>query len=726
MSWSILSLNLTYEQDVVVARQQAKQIADLLGFDLPDQTRIATAVSEIARNAFKHAGGGNVEFRLEGQTAPQVLLIRVQDQGPGIADLPALLRGESSAKIGSGITSARRLMDQFELESAAAAGTSVVLKKLLPKKAAVITGERLQQITRRLTRQQPQSPLAEVQQQNRELLGTLEELHQRQEDLSRLNRELEDTNRGVVALYAELDEKADHLRRADEMKSRFLSNMSHEFRTPLNSILALSRLLLDRTDGDLASEQEKQVFYIRQSAQELLELVNDLLDLAKIEAGKLVVQPVEFTVANLFSALRGMLRPLLLNEAVNLVFEEPDNMPSLYTDEGKVSQILRNFLSNALKFTERGEVRVSASFDAARDCVTFAVADTGIGIAPENQAHIFEEFTQLDNPLQKRSKGTGLGLPLCRKLATLLGGSVSVKSEPERGSTFFAEIPLYHAENVEESEPFVETWQPDPRRLPVLVVEDEAGTRLLYEKFFKGTPFQLIPARTIREAQQLIERIQPKAIILDILLPDQVAWTWLAALKSDENTRHIPTLVVSMVEDIQKGLALGADAYGVKPVERWWLLEQLMRHTQPKLEPSLLIIDDEATARYVVRKMLAKTPFLLNEAVDGPDGLRQVREVRPQAIFLDLLMPVVSGFEVLEQLKADPATRSIPVIILSSKSLTGEEKQYLATRAQAILAKETLSPEVVMETVRKLVGFETSDSRSSLELTSEKDDTNGS
>lgn len=706
MSWSILTLTIKYEQDVVTARQRAKQIAGLVGFDTPDQTRIATAVSEIARNAFTHAGGGKAEFWLEGQTSPQVLLIGVQDQGPGIADVPAVLQ-RKQPQSGLGIAAARRLMDQFEIESTPNSGTIVWLKKLLPSRAPVITPERLRQISGQLAEHRPQSPLEEIQQQNRELLRTLEELHQRQEDLIRLNRELEDTNRGVVALYAELDEKADHLRRADEMKSRFLSNMSHEFRTPLNSILALSRLLLDRTDGDLTSEQERQVHYIRQSGQGLLELVNDLLDLAKIEAGKIVVQPAEFSVADLFSALRGMLRPLLLNEAVNLVFEEPEELPLLYTDEGKVSQILRNFLSNALKFTERGEVRVSASLAPERDRVIFAVADTGIGIAPENQAHIFEEFTQLEHPLQRRIKGTGLGLPLCRKLATLLGGTVWVESQPGLGSTFFAEIPGDYAETEQLEDPAAgqELKPADSDHLPVLVVEDEAGTRLLYEKFLKGTQFQPVPARTLREAQQLVEQVQPQAIILDILLPDQEAWTWLARLKSDPHTRRIPVLVVTQVEDPQKGLALGADAYGIKPIERKWLLGQLTRLTQPK--PSLLIIDDEITARYVLAKMLASTPYLIVEATDGPEGLRRARETQPRLIFLDLILPMLSGFEVLKQLKADPMTRAIPVVVVTSKVLTEEERIYLATCAQATLAKETLSSELVLETVKKIIATET-------------------
>ena len=301
-------------------------------------------------------------------------------------------------------------MDQFQIESVPGAGTTVLLKKLLPKRAPLVKQADAVRIADQLAREIPQNALHELQHQNQELLTALEEIRSRQAELTKLNRELEDTNRGVVALYAELDEKADHLRRADEIKSQFLSNMSHEFRSPLNSILALSGLLLDSRDGALSSEQEVQAGYIRKAAQDLLELVNDLLDLAKVEAGKIEVKPLEFTAANLFAALRGMLRPLLLNHSVELIFEEVDHLPPVYSDEGKISQILRNFISNALKFTEKGEVRVSAK--AAGSDVVFSVSDTGIGIAPENLDLIFQDFAQVDSPIQRRVKGTGLGLPL--------------------------------------------------------------------------------------------------------------------------------------------------------------------------------------------------------------------------------------------------------------------------------------------------------------------------
>ncbi len=300
------------------------------------------------------------------KTAPaRHFVVRVQDRGPGIARLPDILNGthKSATGMGVGVLGARRLMDDFDITTAPGVGTTVRLAKNLPRRVARITPATLKRLTESLAADGPADAMEEIRQQNRQILRQMEQLTQRQQELEALNRELQDTNRGVVALYAELDERADHLRRADELKSKFLSHMSHEFRTPLNSILALSRLLHERSDGELTAEQEKQVQFIRKAAENLTELVNDLLDLAKVEAGKTVVAPAEFTVADLFGTLRGMLRPLLVGDAVALVFDDPVHLRPLETDEGKVSQILRNFISNAIKFTERGEVRVSATHE---------------------------------------------------------------------------------------------------------------------------------------------------------------------------------------------------------------------------------------------------------------------------------------------------------------------------------------------------------------------------
>jgi signal transduction histidine kinase len=262
-------------------------------------------------------------------------------------------------------------------------------------------------------------------------------------ELEALRQELEETNRGVVALYAELDAQAEELRRATELKSRFLAYMSHEFRTPIGSIQSLARLLMDRVDGPLTEEQERQVRFIQDTATEFADMVNDLLDLAKVEAGRVSISPGWFELVDLFSALRGMFKPVLTNPDVTLIFDEPQGVPSLFNDDRKLAQILRNFISNALKFTTAGEVRVSA-FRNADDTVTFAVKDTGIGIASEFHHAIFRDYSQLDSPIQKRLRGTGLGLALSKRMAELLGGSVAMDSAFGVGSTFSVTLPLRH------------------------------------------------------------------------------------------------------------------------------------------------------------------------------------------------------------------------------------------------------------------------------------------
>ncbi|MDO7896921.1 sensor histidine kinase [Pseudomonas citrulli] len=274
---------------------------------------------------------------------------------------------------------------------------------------------------------------------------------QLQSETAALREELDETNQGVLALYAELDTQAEQLRQASDLKSRFLSYMSHEFRTPLGSILSINSLLADELDGPLSLEQHKQVAFVSSAARELSDMVDDLLDLAKIEAGRISISPAWFDMFDLFSALRGMFRPIVDASAVDLIFEEPVGLPRLYTDDKKLAQILRNFISNSLKFTTRGEVRVSARLEG-QDRVRFAVSDTGIGIAPELHGALFEDFSQVDSPLQKRLRGTGLGLSLCKRFAELLGGEVGMDSTPGIGSNFFVIIPLALAlENADES-----------------------------------------------------------------------------------------------------------------------------------------------------------------------------------------------------------------------------------------------------------------------------------
>lgn len=690
MALNLLRMEIRYEHDVVLARQRARQLAAALKFDSQDQTRIATAVSEIARNAFQYAGGGLVDFQLEPSPEPE-LLISVSDKGRGISNLAEIFDGKYVSKtgMGLGVLGAKRLMDRFRADSIPGKGTTILLGKTLPAKFGPLQKRNLESVISSLDVRNPQDPYQELQQQNKELMHALDELRERQAELAQLNRELDETNRGVVALYAELDDKADFLQRASELKSHFLSNMSHEFRTPLNSIMGLSQILLEHLDGDLNSEQEKQVNYIRSSAQNLMDLVNDLLDLAKVEAGKVTIRPARFSVNQLFSALRGMLRPLLnQNSSVRLVFEDPEPDIELYSDEAKVSQILRNFISNALKFTEQGEVRVCVS--AGQDGVlVFSVADTGIGIAEADCERIFQEWTQVEGKLQKVAKGSGLGLPLSRKLAQLLGGNVFVESKLGVGSTFVAEIPSSFAGETEVVYAPQVQRELDSSRLPVLVLEDNREALFIYEKYLKGTRFQAVPAENIQQAREALQRFRPLAVVLDVLLQGEHSWDLLRELKQDSATRDIPVYVITVVDNRQKALALGADGFHAKPLDRAWLLEKLNRASAEGCY-KVLLVDDDDTARYLLTSLLANSNCQLHEANNGTLGLRMVRELQPDMIVLDLGMPDISGFEFLEKIRRDAATENIPVVICTSKIIDDEDRKRLSS-AVAIISKDIMS-----------------------------------
>jgi signal transduction histidine kinase/CheY-like chemotaxis protein len=691
MNARLLLVALEREPDIVLVRKRTRRIAELLGFDRQDQTRITTAVSELARNAFEYAGGGRAEFRFRDDAAEQVFEIIISDKGPGIADLNAVLTGSQPSEkgMGVGLRGARRLMDAFHIEAELGLGTTVRVAKFLPARAPAVNRAMLTRVGQALATDEPADPVDEIRRQNQEMLAQLQELQDRQEALTQLNQELQDTNRGVVALYAELDERADHLRRADELKSKFLSNMSHEFRTPLNSVLALSRLLLARTDGDLTPEQEKQVQFIRKSAETLTELVNDLLDLAKVEAGKTVVTPVEFTANDLFGALRGMLRPLLVGDAVALIFEDAEDVPALYTDEGKVSQILRNFLSNAIKFTEKGEVRVWGTADPEGDTVTFHVRDTGIGIAEEDLDVIFEEFGQVTHPMQSRFKGTGLGLPLSKRLAELLGGSIAVQSALGQGSVFSVTVPRVYraAEAVEAAE---EEWAVDPDRVPVLVVDDDLADSFATQRLLSGTGYQPIVARTVAAAKRAIERVQPAAVLLDVVLAGDESWRLILGLRQGEATGNIPIVVISSTGEERKALNLGADAYLRKPIDRERVLNTLDRLTGNRSTTRVLLVDDEEVTRYLVRQLLPRGIYDVREAKSGTEGLAHLLSEPPDVVLLDLKMPEMTGFELLDRISDETSLDGVPAIVLTSAILTLDERQRLR-RAARIMSKSDLS-----------------------------------
>jgi len=552
LSHTLVTIPLVTEHDVVGARRQARNLAASLRFESQDQSRIATAVSEVARHVVSGAHGGTATFSIEQFDGTPLLQIVVRDRLPTSVGFERASRPPTLAA--EAFVGARRLMDRFELH-ASSSGSVISMGKVFSPRMPALTKNTIAQVKSQLRTAAPVSAFDEVQQQNWELLRVLDELRDRQNDLTRLNLELDETNRGVVALYAELEERADHLRRADQTKSRFLHHVSHEFRTPLNSILALSALLLDRLDGELTSEQQIQMSLIRQAAQDLSDLVNDLLDLAKVEAGRIDLRPSQFEVSTLFGALRGMLRPLLGGQAVSLIFEAADSLPPLFTDEAKVSQILRNFVSNALKFTERGRVVVKADLSTDATAIVFSVTDTGIGIAPEHLELIFEEFAQVEHPIQRNVRGTGLGLPLARKLAALLGGHLHVSSVLGEGSTFTFTVPLNYqpsgADSMGDGPASVGLTEPDTsapsvlRRPLALVVDDEAAARYVLRRHLSALGFGVIEAADAESALAITKSSSPDLVLLDVIMPERSGLELLADLRADSGTENVPLIVVT-------------------------------------------------------------------------------------------------------------------------------------------------------------------------------------
>ncbi len=676
----LLKLRLQYERNVVHARQRARDLAEMLGFDRQDQVRLATATSELARNAFRYAREGMVELSLSTHAAaePQHVEIRVTDTGPGIPHLEEVLGGtyRSTTGMGKGLVGTRRLMDRFDIASTAA-GTTVTIGKALPKSRPALLEPEARAIAAKLALVDS-DPFQEVERQNQELLRTLAELREKQEQLAQVNSELEDTNRGVVALYAELEQNATDLRRVSDLKTTFLSNLSHEFRTPLNSILALCQILSDRADGDLTVEQEKQVGYIRRSAADLSEMVNDLLDLAKVEAGKTDVRPRSFTVADLFAALRGMLRSLLSGTAVDLVFDAADDLPPLFTDEQKLSQILRNLIANALKFTERGQVAVSA--EAVGDRIVFRVADTGIGIAPQDWERVFDEFVQVAGDLQRRVRGTGLGLPLSRTLAGLLGGTLVLEDSSANGSTFCVNLPIHYAQLPEPLE--IAPMQPG---VPVvLLVEDNLETRFIHEAALRSSAVSLQFARNLVEARTLVAANLPDVVVLDRMLDGTDSLHYIAELRGAGF--HRPVVVVSVVRDEESAVRAGATAFLTKPVEPGVLAETVGRLLRPTTAKPLLLVDDDEINRYVLREALLPFGMALVEARSGREALSLASTQAFAAIFLDVVMPGMTGLEVLRELRS--AGNAVPVIIHSSRELSADELLFLREAKAAVFPKQ--------------------------------------
>jgi signal transduction histidine kinase/DNA-binding response OmpR family regulator/HAMP domain-containing protein len=484
----------------------------------------------------------------------------------------------------------------------------------------------------------------------------------------------------LLRAHEELTRTNEELGLASRHKSDFLASMSHELRTPLNAILGFSELLLDRGETVDPLKRVNFLRHIHNNGKHLLSLINDILDLAKVEAGQTELHIATLDLAGVVAGVLSTIEPLAAKSGIELASHCTGPL-LLAADEHKVRQMLLNLVSNAIKFTPAGgRVAVEAMREEGR--VVLSVSDTGIGIAPDDQEHIFEEFWQVAGVAGVAAgRGTGLGLALTRRLAELHGGRVWVRSEPDRGSCFFLELPTGMT-----SDQLVEATQPRDGLL-VLVIEDDPGAAALLVDTLRRDGYRTEVLADGRDAVGLAAHLQPFAITLDILLPGADGWEVLRALKSSERTRRIPLIVVSVADERPRALALGADDYILKPFDRRGLREAIarMRPAETRLV-RVLAIDDDPFVLDGLRRQL-EPDFVLLGAERGAQGVELARRARPDVVLLDLVMPDLTGFDVLAALKDDPVTQPIPVVVMTASTLTGGEKQRLTGRAEAILVK---------------------------------------
>jgi signal transduction histidine kinase len=537
------------ERDVFVVRQRGREVAEALGFEQADQVRFATALSEVCRHLLATARSAVVTFAVhDGRVEAVLQAAGAVPSGPlsGLAD---------------GVRAAARLLDTAELTDGVAAVT-VRLARRLPQ-GADPGPEAQTRIRAALARTVPTNVLDELGVQNGQLISALEEAQRHRAELLRLNAELEETNqgvmalytqlseemeqtnRGVVALYAELDERSAQLREANDAKSRFLRNVSHELRAPVTAILGMTRLVLDPRSEPLTAEQTYQLTLIQSSARDLLALVNQLLDLAKAESNRLEPQWAPVNLAMVFGQLRGTLRPLA-RPSVELVVDDPAGVPSLVSDEAMIVQILRNLLTNGLKFTDRGEVTLTARYDPDTRHAVLTVTDTGIGIAAADQERVFEEFVQVVDAQRPATPGTGLGLPYARRLCALLGIDLSLSSEPGRGSTFTLSVPRTPSDAVSVTDRPATVRA--ARLSRVLVVDDDAAFRHRLRQVLEGDGLSVDEAPDGRTALDAIAADRPDAIVLDLRMPGMGGLELLGVLAGDSEARPIPVLVVTAAE----------------------------------------------------------------------------------------------------------------------------------------------------------------------------------
>jgi signal transduction histidine kinase/CheY-like chemotaxis protein len=501
-------------------------------------------------------------------------------------------------------------------------------------------------------------------------------------------------------LFSEIEDKGRQLAEASQHKSQFLANMSHELRTPLNAIIGLTEMMVTNAPRFGTEKAAEPLRRVHRAGTHLLGLINQVLDLSKIEAGKLELAPESVNLAPLVDEVVGTARQLAEQNKNRLIVEAEEHLGSLTVDPMRLRQILLNLLSNACKFTKEGEValQVRKVIDG-RNWMEFAVADTGIGMTPEQQAKLFEEFTQADSSTERRYGGTGLGLAITRRLARMMGGDVTVTSAPGKGSVFTVRLPA--APDMPVAPPG-ESGRPASTDC-ILVIDDDATARELISDQLKAEGFSVVTASGGLEGLRRARELRPIVITLDVVMPDLDGWSVLAALRQDADLAEIPVIMVTIVDEQRRAVALGAAGYLTKPIDRERLHRLVGRFRLPARLTRVLVVEDDAVQRERVRSWLQGGQWIMQEAANGQDALARLRESTPDVILLDLMMPGMDGFAVVAALQKQPAWRDIPVIVITARELDAKDRERLNSGVQSVLVKETFRPAELVERIRRLV-----------------------
>jgi signal transduction histidine kinase/DNA-binding response OmpR family regulator len=501
----------------------------------------------------------------------------------------------------------------------------------------------------------------------------------------------------------ELAAARDQAMAATQAKSKFLAGMSHELRTPLNAIIGFTRLVMRRAKDTLPPKQYENLEKILVSAEHLLSLINTVLDLSKIEAGRTEVKTAEFPLGPLLDLCLNTVEPMVKADRVQLIKDVQGQLPALYTDQGKLKQILINLLSNAAKFTEGGSITLRAQ--CLGEQVELVVADTGCGIPKAALELIFEEFRQIDSGAAKMHTGTGLGLTISRRLARMLGGDIAVESEVGKGSTFTITIPV-RLPGAPELKPKEAARGPAAAEAPlrqgeklVLAIDDDRNVLQLLKENLADAGYCVVGAESGQEGLQKARELRPRAITLDIIMPDIDGWQVLHTLKTDPLTRDIPVILISIIDQTDLGFRLGAVDYLVKPFDGEALVAAMAR-VAPHCR-RILVVDDDPNVAELVRQLFEGEQLTIDWAQDGAAGLDHIAQVRPGVILLDLVMPRMDGFAFLEVLQRDAAHKDIPVIVLTAMSLPASDRRMLRERVLGLMEKHGLDREALIREVRR-------------------------